>query len=97
MQTPQIHTCLPAAVPWSRKLINHSLKLFQRLDCKDYCRFDWRLNSLNEPKMLEVNPNPAAGPGTGHLAKMSSIGGMDYTPNVGSHIECGRYPIQFHK
>ena len=41
-------------------------------------RFDWRLNSLNEPKMLEVNPNPGWC-WDGHLAKMSSIGGMDYT------------------
>lgn len=40
-----------------QELINYSLKLFQRLDCKDYCRFDWRLNSRGEPKMLEVNPS----------------------------------------
>ncbi|WP_163380777.1 methyltransferase domain-containing protein [Cyclobacterium sp. SYSU L10401] len=77
MQTLRsIRASLPLAL--EQELINHSLKLFQRLDCKDYCRFDWRLNSLNEPKMLEVNPNPGWC-WDGHLAKMSSIGGMDYT------------------
>jgi len=77
MQTLRsIRASLPLSL--EQELINHSLKLFQRLDCKDYCRFDWRLNSLNEPKMLEVNPNPGWC-WDGHLAKMSSIGGMDYT------------------
>lgn len=77
MQTLRsIRASLPLAL--EQELINHSLKLFQRLDCKDYCRFDWRLNSLDEPKMLEVNPNPGWC-WDGHLAKMSSIGGMDYT------------------
>jgi D-alanine-D-alanine ligase len=59
-------------------LTNYSLKLFERLDCKDYCRFDWRLNAAGEPKLLEVNPNPGWC-WDGHLAKMSGIGGMDYS------------------
>lgn len=76
MQTLRsIRATLPTAV--EQELINHSLKLFQRLDCKDYCRFDWRLNSKQEPKMLEVNPNPGWC-WDGHLAKMSSFGGLDY-------------------
>lgn len=76
MQTLRsIKASLPVSI--EQELINHSLKLFQRLDCKDYCRFDWRLNSQDEPKMLEVNPNPGWC-WDGHLAKMSSIGGMDY-------------------
>ncbi|SHE94599.1 D-alanine--D-alanine ligase [Fodinibius roseus] len=65
-------------LPVERELINHSLKLFQRLDCKDYCRFDWRLSSSGEPKLLEANPNPGWC-WDGHLAKMSSYGGMDYS------------------
>ena len=66
---------LPAAI--EQDLINHSLKLFERLECRDYCRFDWRLNSLGEPKLLEVNPNPGWC-WDGHLAKMCSIGNMSY-------------------
>ncbi len=71
---------IPASLPLAteQELINHSLRLFQRLDCRDYCRFDWRLNNLGEPKLLEANPNPGWC-WDGHLAKMSSIGGMDYS------------------
>ncbi len=70
---------IPAAIPLSteQELVNYSMKLFERLDCRDYCRFDWRLNAAGEPKLLEVNPNPGWC-WDGHLAKMSGLGGMDY-------------------
>lgn len=54
-----------------------SLKMFQRLQCQDYARFDWRLNSKGQPKLLEANPNPGWC-WDGHLAKMSNIGGISY-------------------
>jgi D-alanine-D-alanine ligase len=54
-----------------------SLKLFERLDCRDYCRFDWRLSAEGQPKLLEVNPNPGWC-WDGHLAKMAGIAGMSY-------------------
>lgn len=71
---------IPASIPTSteEELVNHSLKLFERLNCRDYCRFDWRMNANGEPKILEVNPNPGWC-WDGHLSKMSSIGGMDYS------------------
>jgi D-alanine-D-alanine ligase len=53
------------------------LKLFERLECRDYCRFDWRLDSEGIPKLLEVNPNPGWC-WDGHLAKMAAIDGMSY-------------------
>ena len=70
---------IPASIPTDteEELINHSLKLFERLNCRDYCRFDWRLNANGEPKILEVNPNPGWC-WDGHLAKMSILRGMDY-------------------
>lgn len=68
-----------------QKMIQDSLKLFERLDCKDYCRFDWRCNSEGEPKILEVNPNPGWC-WDGHLAKMSELGGMDYSQMLESII-----------
>lgn len=49
--------------------------MFERLECRDYCRFDWRLDSLGDPKLLEVNPNPGW---DGHLAKMAKLGGISY-------------------
>jgi D-alanine-D-alanine ligase len=59
------------------------LKLFERLECRDYCRFDWRVDSEGNPKILEVNPNPGWC-WDGHLAKMAKIGGMSYTEMLGA-------------
>jgi len=59
------------------------LKLFERLECRDYCRFDWRLDSKGNPKLLEVNPNPGWC-WDGHLAKMAKFGGMSYSEMLGA-------------
>ncbi len=52
-------------------------KLFERLECRDYARFDWRLDAKGNPKLLEVNPNPGWC-WDGHLAKMSKVLGISY-------------------
>ncbi|MFX0026454.1 MAG: methyltransferase domain-containing protein [Candidatus Hermodarchaeota archaeon] len=54
-----------------------SLRLFERLECRDYVRFDWRLDSEGNPKLLEVNPNPGWC-WDGHLAKMAKFNGLSY-------------------
>jgi len=54
------------------------LRLFERLECRDYARFDWRIDSQGNPKILEVNPNPGWC-WDGHLAKMSKIAGISYS------------------
>ncbi|MFX1324489.1 MAG: D-alanine--D-alanine ligase, partial [Promethearchaeota archaeon] len=54
-----------------------SLKLFERLECKDYARFDWRLDDKGNPKLLEVNPNPGWC-WDGHLAKMCKYANISY-------------------
>ena len=54
-----------------------SIKLFERLECRDYVRFDWRLDKEGNPKLLEVNPNPGWC-WDGHLAKMAILGGLSY-------------------
>jgi len=54
------------------------LKLFERLECRDYARFDWRLDQRRNPKLLEVNPNPGWC-WDGHLAKMAKFAGMSYS------------------
>ena len=56
---------------------NCSLKLFERLECRDYVRFDWRLDGRGNPKLLEVNPNPGWC-WDGHLAKMSKLANIPY-------------------
>lgn len=40
------------------KLIDYSMRLFERLGCRDYARFDFRADANGEIKLLEVNPNP---------------------------------------
>ncbi len=52
-------------------------KLFQRLGCQDYARFDWRLDHNDTPRLLEVNPNPGWC-WDGHLARMADLAGMSY-------------------
>ncbi len=70
---------IPAVIPEeTRKFIEECcIKLFERLDCRDYCRFDWRLDGNGTPKLLEVNPNPGWC-WDGHLAKMSALAGISY-------------------
>ena len=40
-------------------IMNLSMSLFKSLGLRGYARFDWRLNTNNEPVFLEANPNPA--------------------------------------
>jgi len=62
----------------AEKIVKEScVKLFMRLECRDYCRFDWRLDKDGNPYLLEVNPNPGWC-WDGHLAKMSKFGGLAY-------------------
>jgi len=58
-------------------IIECCLKLSERLGCKDYCRFDWRVDANGTPKLLEVNPNPGWC-WDGHLVKMAEIAGISY-------------------
>ncbi|MCS7312116.1 MAG: methyltransferase domain-containing protein [Acidobacteria bacterium] len=60
-----------------KAIIEDCLQLFQRLGCRDYARFDWRLDAEGRPKLLEVNPNPGWC-WDGHLAKMAALQGMNY-------------------
>ncbi|MEJ2664777.1 MAG: methyltransferase domain-containing protein, partial [Spirochaetia bacterium] len=61
----------------TRFLIASCLKLFARLDCRDYARFDWRLDRHGTPRLLEVNPNPGWC-WDGHLAKMAKLADITY-------------------
>jgi len=69
-----------------RLLVEYCLKLYERLECQDYARFDWRLDSQGRPKLLEVNPNPGWC-WDGHLAKMAKIADINYSRVLGMIIE----------
>jgi D-alanine-D-alanine ligase len=55
----------------------HAELLFERLQCRDYARFDFRTAPDGGIKLLEVNPNPAWS-SQGKLAQMAAFGGKNY-------------------
>lgn len=69
-----------------KEIIRHSLALFSRLECRDYARFDWRLDSEGRPRLLEANPNPGWC-WDGHLAKMAAYDGMTYPEMLKAILE----------
>jgi len=79
---------IPANLPEDTEkfIVECCLKLFERLECRDYCRFDWRLDSEGNPKLLEVNPNPRWC-WDGHLAKMAQIAGISYSELLKAILE----------
>ena len=70
---------IPAELPHEteKAIVQWSVVLSERLECRDYTRFDWRLDSEGTPRLLEVNPNPGWC-WDGHLAKMAGLAGISY-------------------
>lgn len=65
------------------KLIDYSMRLFERTGCRDYARFDFRANTDGDIKLLEVNPNPGwCWDGKQNL--MASFAGMRYDELLGA-------------
>jgi len=60
-----------------RALVDYSTRLFERLACRDYARFDFRCTADGEPKLLEVNPNPGWC-WDGKMNLMASYAGLRY-------------------
>jgi D-alanine-D-alanine ligase len=58
-------------------MADQARRLFARLGCRDYARFDFRVAADGEPKIMEVNPNPAWAY-DGKLAFMAGFSGIDY-------------------
>lgn len=61
-----------------QQLMDHSVKLFERMKCRDYARFDFRRDANGVCKLLEVNPNPGWC-WDGKLNKMANMIGLDYS------------------
>lgn len=70
---------VPARLPRETRanLLRWSRKLFLRLECRDYARFDWRIDEHGRPWLLEVNPNPGW-VWDGHLRKACHFYGWSY-------------------
>ena len=65
-----------------QQMIDNSARLFERLNCRDYARFDFRADAHGEIKLLEVNPNPGWC-WDGKLNIMAGFQGMRYTELLG--------------
>ena len=89
---------IPAKLPEEveRNIVEWCLKLFGRLECRDYARFDWRLDAHGNPKLLEVNPNPGWC-WDGHLAKMAAIAGFSYPQMLESILKTAEARLYTHK
>jgi D-alanine-D-alanine ligase len=64
-------------------------RLFRRLGCRDYARFDFRTDASGRIKLLEVNVNPAWS-FDGKMAIMCGLGGLDYGDMLSRIIEVAR-------
>jgi D-alanine-D-alanine ligase len=69
-----------------QQLIESSARLFERLGCRDYARFDFRADARGEIKLLEVNPNPGWC-WDGKLAIMAGFAGIRYTEMLGQILQ----------
>lgn len=78
-----------------KSLMADSIKLFQRFGCRDYARFDWRLDQQGTPKLLEINPNPGWC-WDSHMTDMCAAVGISYSEMLKKIIEAAekRYFIQ---
>jgi D-alanine-D-alanine ligase len=65
-----------------QQLVEHSARLFERLGCRDYARFDFRADARGEIKLLEVNPNPGWC-WDGKVNLMAGFSGMRYSELLG--------------
>jgi len=77
-------------------IIECCLKLSERLECKDYCRFDWRVDANGTPKLLEVNPNPGWC-WDGHLVKMAEIAGISYGETLKMILQATEQRLGIHR
>ena len=89
---------IPAELPpkVEQFLFESCAKLFERLGCRDYARFDWRLDSNGTPRLLEANPNPGWC-WDGHLAKMAALDNVSYSEMLLAVVKTARERIQLNR
>jgi D-alanine-D-alanine ligase len=75
-----------------RAMIDGSLRLFERLGCRDYARFDFRADASGQPKLLEVNPNPGWC-WDGKLNMMAEFAGFAYRDLLRMILEAAQHRI----
>lgn len=62
----------------TQQIMDYCVKMFERMKCRDYARFDFRKDAYGACKLMEVNPNPGWC-WDGKLNKMGNLMGLDYS------------------
>jgi D-alanine-D-alanine ligase len=63
--------------------------LFERLECRDYARFDFRTGADRVVKLMEINPNPAWSVAA-KMALMARFGGITYLELLAMILDAAR-------
>jgi D-alanine-D-alanine ligase len=74
-QTKSMRAVLPPGT--EKVIVEGTKKMFKYLECKDYARFDWRLDGKGNPKLLDANANPGWC-WDSHMVKLSAMIGISY-------------------
>jgi len=86
----------PATLPEATEqaMIGYAERLFERLGCRDYARFDFRAGADGTVKLLEANPNPGWC-WDGKMNLMAGFEGTSYTELLARmlNVACERYGI----
>jgi D-alanine-D-alanine ligase len=71
----------PPQVPAScvKELEAAALTLFRVLGCRDFARFDFRVDVHDRPYFIEANPLPGLAPNYSDLSLMGNLSGWDYS------------------
>jgi len=74
------------------ELIGYAIRLFERLNCRDYARFDFRSGGDGVIKLLEANPNPGW-VWDGKMNIMAGFAGMRYSELLTQILNAARERI----
>jgi D-alanine-D-alanine ligase len=69
-----------------------SIKLFERLGCRDYARVDFRADANGTVKLLEMNPNPGWC-WDGKFNLMAGFAGHSYSDLLGMIVEAAQVRV----
>lgn len=74
-------------------MLESSRRLFRRLGCRDYARFDFRRDEVGAIKLMEVNPNPAWC-WDGKLNLMAGFAGWSYSDLLRMILEASQRRVR---
>lgn len=69
-----------------QRMTRHAGVLFERLECRDYARMDFRSDAQGEPRLMDVNAHPMWG-ATSMLPTMAGYAGQSYPDFLQSIIQ----------